>query len=137
MINYWLRKEALENRKQVFLPYLLTPTFPNVLVLLNSGRMQERSFLWSGCRIQSSQNLPCKYRQYWNLHQNYCQHWQIWILSILKPAVQKNWTPPAQYNIDNTEIKTGIHLCSNLRFLWFYQNAINGQKLTCLKANAV
>lgn len=38
-------------------PYLLTPTFPNVLVLLISGRIQERSFLWSGCLIQSSQNL--------------------------------------------------------------------------------
>jgi hypothetical protein len=37
--------------------YLLTPIFPKVLVLLISGRIQARSFLWSGCLIQSSQKL--------------------------------------------------------------------------------
>lgn len=37
--------------------YLLTPFLPNVLVLQISGRIQARPFLWSGCLIQSSQNL--------------------------------------------------------------------------------
>lgn len=40
-----------------FYTYLLTPFLPNVLVLQISGRIQARPFLWSGCLIQSSQNL--------------------------------------------------------------------------------